>query len=161
MNQNETSILIIEDENEMQIVLKKIISKHFNIIYVASDGKAAEKIVRENKPDLILTDIEMPEQSGIDFVIKMRSEGLDIPTIIVSGSRHREHLLKALKLGIQNFVEKPFKKEDIEMAVYRALEISVREKGLLDLINKFGENSPEVKQQHKLIGLLQALSSQA
>ncbi len=111
------------------------------------------------QPDLILTDIHMPEMGGIDFIMKLRAEEKNTPIIIVSSSRDREHLIKALKLGFHDFVEKPFKRDEIEMAVYRVLEMSVRNNNLPDLIKKNGFESQEVLQQKKLIGLLQAISA--
>jgi YesN/AraC family two-component response regulator len=154
-----TSLLIAEDDPDILSLLKDIFTKHFQIIYTAENGKEAQQIVRENKPDLILTDIGMPEQNGIEFVIKMRSEGNNTPIVIISASKDREVLKKAIKLGVQDYVEKPFKKAELVMVVHRVLEIAVRKNDLHDLILKFGEESPEVKQQKKLIGLLQAINA--
>lgn len=159
MSIHETSLLIAEDDSEILGILESIFSKHFNVIYTAIDGKMAQMIVKEKNPDIILTDIEMPEVSGLDFVIKIRSEGKNTPIVMMSGARDREYLIKAIKLGIHDFVDKPFKKADVESAVHRVLEISVRENDLSEMIKKFGEDSSEVKQQKKMIGLLQAISA--
>ncbi len=160
MQNEETSILIAEDEPEILDFLTSILSKHFNVIYTANNGKTAEKIVREKKPDLILADIDMPEKNGIDFAIKMRAEGIDTPIIIVSGSKDREHLLTAIKVGIIDFIEKPFKEENLLNAVYRVLEVDNRERNLPDLINRFGKDSAIVRQHKKMAGLLRAISTQ-
>lgn len=155
-----TSILIAEDDLEVMSILKNIFSKHFDTIYTAVNGKVAQEIVRKNDPDLVLTDIQMPEASGIELIIRMRAEGKNVPIVLISSSKDRNDLMKAIKLGVQDFVEKPFKKADVEMAIHRALEIAVRNNDLPDLVSRFGSESTQVRQQKKLIGLLQAISAQ-
>lgn len=155
-----SSILIAEDDVEVMGILKNIFSKHFDTIYTAVNGKTAQEIVKKNDPDLVLTDIQMPEASGIELIIRMRADGKNIPIVMISSSQDREDLKKAIKLGVQDFVEKPFKKAEVEMAVYRALEIAVRNNDLPDMVLRFGAESTQVRQQKKLIGLLQAISAQ-
>lgn len=161
MQNQETSILIAEDDPEILSLLENIFSKHFNKIYTAANGRIAHSIVKESSPDLILTDIRMPELSGMDFIIKMRSEGNNTPVVMISSSKDRDDLMKAIKLGVQAFVEKPFKRVDVEMAIHRVLEIAVRNNDLNNMIFLFGKESKEVKQQRKLIGLLQVISARA
>jgi YesN/AraC family two-component response regulator len=161
MQIQETAILIVEDDQVILSILKNVFSKYFNVVHTASNGKIAQEMVREKNPDLILTDIQMPEVDGIDFVIKLRSEGKNTPVVMISSSKDRSYLMKAIKLGVQDFVEKPFKKADVEMAVHRVLEIAVRTNALPSLISQFGLESAEVKQQKKLVGLFQAISARA
>lgn len=161
MKIQESSILIVEDDAEIMSILMDVFTKYFNNIYTAINGKIAEEILKEKTPDIILTDIQMPEVSGIDFVIKMRSSGNDIPIVMISSSKDRAHLMKAIKLGVHDFVEKPFKKIEVEMAVHRVLEIAVRSNNLPELITKYGADSSQVRHQRKLIGLLKAISAEA
>ena len=156
---NETSILIAEDDPELMIIFQSILSKYFTHVYSATNGKIAEELAKEKKPDIIVTDIEMPEENGLSFALKMRALGDKTPIILVSGSKNREYLLQAIKVGIQNYIEKPFRAADLEAAVHRALEISTRENDLPELISKYGNDSTEVIHQRKMIGLLTALNS--
>ncbi|MDO9181809.1 MAG: response regulator [Bacteriovorax sp.] len=160
MSVNETSILIVEDDLEILSILKNIFTKHFNIIHTATNGNSAQEIVRKSNPDLVLTDIQMPELNGIEFITQLRAEGKNTPVVIMSSGKERSDLMKAIKLGVLDFVEKPFKRADIEQAVHRVLEMTVRSNDLTNLIFIFGLESKEVKQQKKLIGLLQAISAQ-
>ncbi len=91
---SKTSILIVEDELEILNLLKNIFSKHFSRVYTATNGRAGLDIVKESSPDIVLTDILMPEISGTELIVKMRSEGIDTPVIIISSSREREQMLK-------------------------------------------------------------------
>jgi DNA-binding NtrC family response regulator len=159
MKNHETSILIVEDDPEVLSVLQAIFSKYFTTVLTALNGNLAQNILKEKTPDLLLTDFQMPEVDGIELVMKMRSQGINIPVVILSSAKDRGLLIKAIKLGVQDFIEKPFKKVDLEMAVHRSLEVGVRNNNLSDLVNKFGADSFEVKKQQKLIGLLKAISA--
>lgn len=160
MSAQETSILIVDDEPEILKILINIFSKYFSTVHTATNGRVAQEIVRDSKPDIVLTDIKMPEVSGLDLVIQMRAEGINTPVVLISSSEDRNDLLKAIKLGVQDFVTKPFKRADVEQAVHRVLEMSVRNNDLTNMIFLFGKDSNEVKKQRKLIGLLQAISAQ-
>lgn len=160
MNEKEISILIVDDEPEIINILADIFAKYFPIIHTAGNGKAAMDIILKDDPDIVLTDINMPGTSGMDLVIKMRSEGKNTPVVMISSSRERDDLLKAMKLGVHEFIEKPFKRSDVESAVHRVLEMTVRNNDLPKMIFLYGKDSKEVKQQKKFVGLLQALSVQ-
>lgn len=156
----ETSIVIVDDEPEILNILQSIFSNYFKNIYTANNGKSGLDLIVEKKPDIVLTDIRMPELSGVDMVVKMRSAGINTPVVMISSSKDREHLLKAIKLGVHDFVDKPFKRADVENAVHRVLEMTVRNNDLPKIMFLYGKDSKEVKQQQKFVGLLQAMSVQ-
>jgi DNA-binding NtrC family response regulator len=155
-----TSILIVEDDLEVLNILKEVFENFFNNVHTAINGSVAQEMLADTIPDILLTDIDMPEMNGVDLVIKLRADGINIPVVMMTSNKDREFIIKAVKLGVQDFVEKPFKKKEIEMAIFRSLEIASRNNHIPDLILKFGEESIEVKKQQKRIGLLKAISAQ-
>ena len=159
MDIHQTSILIVEDNLEILDLLKNVLQRHFNTVFTATNGKLAHAIVSDKNPDLILTDIVMPEQSGIDFAIKIRAEGKTTPIIMISGTNDKDDLLKAIKIGVKDFIEKPFNVDEVEKIVHRVLEVSLREANLPEMITRYGLDSIEVLRHKRLIGLLQAISS--
>lgn len=158
MNQ-ENSILIVEDDEDILQVLVDIFSDTFGKVFTAKNGTIALDILKDNIPDILLTDLEMPGLDGVELIMKLRAEGNAVPVIILSGKCEKHFLLKAIKLGVHDFVEKPFKKETVVNAVYRVLEMKVREKDLPNMMFIFGKDSKEVKRHQKLIGLLQAIGA--
>ena len=80
-------ILIVEDENPFQDIYKAMLDDKGYIIICASDGNEAMELVRQEKPDLIITDIAMNVVSGDTFVLYLKGipEYADIPVIVVSG----------------------------------------------------------------------------
>lgn len=154
------TILIIEDEEEISVLIKTFLEKHFSNIIVAENGKMAIEILESVTPDLILTDLRMPHVSGFDFLKQLRTQGKNTPVVVISSSQDKQDVVKAMKLGVVDFLEKPFRKRDLENCVYRAIEMSVRSNSLYELVQKFGQDSKEVLKAKRLMGLLQVLNSE-
>lgn len=153
-----TSILIVEDDLDLLQTVSAFFADDFDHVLSAPDGISAYISINEQvqKPDLIFADIKMPGWDGLEFVSKLRGEGITIPVLFASGTADRDDLVKALRLGAVDFIQKPYSFKDIRMALYRVLEIARRESEMTALIDKFGELSAEVARQRRLIGLFRA-----
>ena len=152
-------ILIVEDDLNLLHYLKEFFADDFDQVVTACDGISAYLSLQEGMPDVILTDLHMPGFDGIEFITRLRADGHDTPVILASNNVDSEHLKKAIKLGVVDFLEKPYNDNDLMKAVYRVVQISSREYELPALAKKFGEDSIEVKKHQKMIGLLKAMSS--
>lgn len=155
-----TTLLIVEDDNELRSLLQNMFSKQFSTVLTAVNGKVAEEILKENTPDLVLSDLHMPEKGGIEMVKTLRAQGNDIPVVIMSSSTDRAELLKVLKLGVLDYVEKPFNRKDLEKAILRTLQVVLRTHSLPDLITMYGAESEQVKKMKKLIGLFRVINAE-
>jgi len=118
-------ILIIDDEPQIRLMLKKMLEREGFDIIVASDGKEGMKLFEKDPVDLVITDIIMPEKEGIEVILALRKGYPDVPIIAMSGGGRNppDGYLKMAKLsGVQATFEKPFKKEELLNAVKKALE---------------------------------------
>lgn len=107
------TILIIDDEVQLCISLSKLLkSKEYDILYTVDPGKVLP-LLSENKIDLVITDLKMPEISGIDLIHKIRKVYSTLPIIMVSGYASVDNVVKAMRYGAINFFEKPVKFSDI------------------------------------------------
>lgn len=104
-------IVITEDEEEV----RKRIIKHINesdneyaVIGEASDGEEAIKVVRELKPDILLTDICMPNVNGLELIKSIREIDRDMPIIVVSGYDDFSYAREAMSMGVREYLLKPF-----------------------------------------------------
>ena len=102
-------ILIIEDEESIRRVLKKVLIEENDkyLIFEAIDGVDGVEKIKSNKLDLILCDIKMPKKDGIevlDFIIKKHSE---IPVIMISGHGDLETAVESMRLGAFDYISKP------------------------------------------------------
>jgi DNA-binding response OmpR family regulator len=89
----------------------------------AKDGKEAIKLWREQKPDIIITDISMPRLNGIDMASYIRAHDKDIQIIIATAHSDTEYLLKAVELQLVKYIIKPITKEKLIGALEKSIEL--------------------------------------
>ncbi len=116
-------LLIVDDEKDLLNLLKKVLSRKCNCeIVLADNGKEAKQFVDSWKPDVVLTDIIMPDIDGLQLLSYINKVDTSISTVIMTGYGTVEMAVKALKLGAYDFFEKPFENDKIANVVKRALE---------------------------------------
>ncbi|MCG3656062.1 response regulator transcription factor [Aliarcobacter butzleri] len=103
-------VLIVEDEIKLANLIKASIKELFFKVNIAKDGIEGLKKFQSFKPDIIISDITMPNLDGLEMCQKIREES-NIPIVILSAYSQKEKLLKAIDLGISKYFIKPF---DIE-----------------------------------------------
>jgi diguanylate cyclase (GGDEF)-like protein len=100
-------ILIVDDENANIAVISEILRGEY-AVSAAKTGQAALKMVIEDKPDLILLDILMPDMNGFEVLAKLQEMDGTIPVIFISGLASVDDEEKGLKLGAVDYISKPF-----------------------------------------------------
>jgi two-component system phosphate regulon response regulator PhoB len=102
-------ILIIEDDVAFASALAKVLSSHYEPIHAAS-GMEGIKIAINDRPDLILVDIHMPEMNGFSVCEALRAKPAtrDIPIIILTGEAEPQSRVKGLDAGADDYISKPF-----------------------------------------------------
>ena len=120
-------ILIAEDEAIIRLDLKEMLEEEgLEVVGEASDGEAAMRIAREEKPDLVIMDIKMPGMDGLTAAGKIVEEGLGAVLILTAFSQ-KDLVQRAADAGAMGYLVKPFQKSDlmpaIEMAVARHQEL--------------------------------------
>lgn len=118
-------ILIVEDEKELLSSLKDLLTKAGAQVICAENGLAGAEMIHREMPDAVISDIQMPALSGLELLKKIREEGNAVPFILITGFPDNEKILTALRLGAQDFIEKPFNKEKILGAAEKALEFGL------------------------------------
>lgn len=109
--------LIIADDEE--IIRKRLIMKidwdslGFKIVGEASNGLELFNLVKERKPDAVLTDIRMPLMNGIQFMEKLKEENIDVEIVVLSGYAEFEYARRMLQLGVKAYILKPVDKEEL------------------------------------------------
>lgn len=103
-------VLIVEDEIKLANLIKASIKELFFKVNIAKDGIEGLKKFQSFKPDIIISDITMPNLDGLEMCQIIREES-NIPIVILSAYSQKEKLLKAIDLGINKYFIKPF---DIE-----------------------------------------------
>ena len=101
-------ILIVEDESKIASLLKEAINEYFYSVVIAKDGEEGLKRFKVNKPDIVITDIMMPNVNGLEMTIKIKELDELIPIIVLSAHSDKEKLLSAIDIGINKYFIKPF-----------------------------------------------------
>jgi two-component system, response regulator len=116
-------VLLVDDEPDILRLLGFFIKKRAIKITEASNGQEALKILEENKDiDLILSDIAMPEMTGIEFLEQLRDNGNKTPFIFVSAYSKQQGILENRELEFFDFVVKPIKKDFINQVLDKTFD---------------------------------------
>lgn len=108
-NINHRRILIVEDNDELRNYLSQTLSEEY-VVQVCSNGKEALTIIPEYKPELVISDIMMPEMRGDELcqAIKNNIETSHIPVILLTALNNEKDILSGLQIGADEYVVKPF-----------------------------------------------------
>ncbi len=119
-------ILIVDDEVNYRMMLRGLLEKNGFIIFEAIDGEDGIKKAGEEKPSLILMDVNMPKLKGCDAVriLKNNEDTADIPVIMVSAREDSKDLLNSFKYGASDYVRKVFHHEELLARINTHLSIS-------------------------------------
>ena len=121
MNNKPAKILIIDDEPEIRKALTAWLSEYQ--VVTAKNGREGLELVKTENPNLIITDIVMPEMEGIEFITELNKLKKYIPVIVMSGNEIGKKYLDAANiLGAVAQFEKPFDFEKLKKLVKKYLE---------------------------------------
>jgi two-component system, OmpR family, KDP operon response regulator KdpE len=113
-------ILIVDDEPQITRVLKTTLSSHGYSTRTASDGDDAVQVLKEWSPDLVITDLRMPNMDGIQLCRHVRTKS-QIPIIVLSVRGEERTKVEALDAGADDYVTKPFSTNELLARVRAAL----------------------------------------
>jgi len=113
-------VLIIDDEPQITRVLKTTLSSHGYSTRTASDGDDAVQVMKEWPPDLVITDLRMPNMDGLQLCRHLRSRS-QVPIIVLSVRGEERTKVEALDAGADDYVTKPFSTNELLARVRAAL----------------------------------------
>ena len=158
-------VLYAEDEGGVRKNVAEMLELLFKEVYVACDGKEAYRLFEEFSPDIVITDIKMPNLSGIELAKKIRKKDKNTQIIIISAYTKVDYMLEAVELALIRYIVKPITETKLFEVLERFLEMQ-KSNGIIDLIdtwvydsaNKVIKNSNKVyeltKKESHLLELL-------
>lgn len=115
-------VLVVEDNQDMQTFLRDAVLKPAGYsVLMAPDGREGLRKAVEQRPDLMVLDLQMPRLSGIEMLDLLDQHDIRIPTIVISAYGSEEMILRAFRLGAKDFLQKPFTMDEAKSAIENAL----------------------------------------
>lgn len=117
-------ILVIDDESQIRSLLRKVLEREGYKVTEAADGVEGFLAYKRKSPDLVITDLTMPEKNGLETIQEMIDDNPQVRIIAISGGGQRfpEYFLdKAAKEGARKLLKKPFTNQELLTAVADAL----------------------------------------
>lgn len=111
------TILVVEDADETRQLIKSILEKNSYIVYTATNGQEAIEAARENKVDIVISDIEMPVMDGMKLFEELHAK--QMPFIFLTSHQEILNSERAFEIGAAEYLRKPFSTEQLLTAVDR------------------------------------------
>jgi len=117
-------VLVVDDEAEMRGYLQALLSPNYRVTTVATGADALDSL-RENPPDLVISDVAMPEMDGVDLCRRIRADDQlrPLPVILLTGRQEAEARLSGIEAGADAYVPKPFDPAELEARIENLIEI--------------------------------------
>lgn len=149
------SILFLDDETALGEIITSLLSPIYEEVLYCSSPDEAKKHVTERSFSLIMTDVQMPELSGPDFIKFVRSLGRIDPVLFLTGYANKDVILSAMRLGASDVIEKPFKNDELLQTIDRVFELEKRRLQMYETLFTQKNSESKVGNQKRMIGLLQ------
>lgn len=120
------NLLIVEDEPDIREILSELLEPHAAQIQTANNGREALDLIKKGGIHAIMSDINMPIMNGFLLLTEVRTMSLLTPFVIVTAFGDKQNLLEAVRLNATDFLEKPFKTEEVIRVMKQALEFGIK-----------------------------------
>ena len=113
-SKSKLKIVIVDDSDFSRSIIRKMLTEeNMNIVGEANGAEAAIGIIKETNPNIVITDIVMPDISGIELTEKISQNFEDISVIVVSSLSQEHIVLEAIAAGASDFIAKPIQKQQL------------------------------------------------
>ncbi len=145
-------VLVVDDENVSRITLKVFSSKLGHDVFAAENGREAYRIWEEERPEIVITDWEMPEMNGLELCSRIRSgiEGAYTYIILVTGRDNIADVVEGMEAGADDYITKPFNKDELSVRIKageRIIRLQTKDVVICSLA-KLAESRDEDTGQH-------------
>ena len=140
-------VLVVDDEENLRVVLRTLLRRHGYEVETAASGEEALGMVDSFGPDVVLTDVRMPKMGGLDLLSTLKAKGNDATVIVMSAYGNMDLALEAMKAGAYDYVQKPFKPDEVVLTLRKA-----EERELLRRENRALRD--EIRKEHKFEDIL-------
>lgn len=117
MRKYKLSVLIVEDDKLSLFMYTEFLKTVVSEVYSASNGFDGIRIFRKNKPDIVITDIMMPEMDGLEMIKKIKDIDPDVKAIMISGHSDADYFIRSIDLGVDAYLLKPVDNQKLKKKI--------------------------------------------
>ena len=128
MENNSAHILVVDDDNRLRSLLQRFLRDNGFYVSVAKNAAEARERLRDYKFDLLIVDIMMPEETGLEFLEKLRRES-SVPVIMLTAMGETEDRITGLEAGADDYLPKPFEPKELVLLIKNILRRAPQEDG--------------------------------
>lgn len=152
-------ILVIDDNQEIRTYLqKKVLEPAGYVVLSASDGSEGLQRALEERPDLILLDLKLPDMYGLEILEALRDHQVEIPVILMTFYGSESIAVRAFRLGVRDYLSKPFESEEVLESISRALTESRLAQELARANDLLKQRVAELVTLHDLVKSITSIS---
>lgn len=131
MNQIMQRILVIDDDTDICLLLRRFLTKNNYEVAIAHDGNTGLVLLQEFRPDLVMTDFRLGDMDGGTILLKIKEKFPFIPVLIITGYSDIKIAVNVMKLGAYDYITKPLFPDEILLTIKNALESTESEQGCM------------------------------
>jgi two-component system, NtrC family, response regulator AtoC len=115
-------VLVVDDEENIRVVLRTVLRRHGYEVEIADSGEQALDLIDSFGPDFVLTDVRMPRIGGLELLSTLRAKNHPATVIVMSAYGNVDLAIEAIQAGAYDYVQKPFKPDEVVLALRKAEE---------------------------------------
>ena len=146
-------ILIMEDDLSVAKGLEMILSEEGHMVNLAGTGKLAMQAFKQKRFDLLVADLRLPDIDGMEVIRQIKADKPETEVIVITGYGTTATAVEAMKLGVYDFLPKPFTEDQIKTAIDEALKEHV-EKPVETITQKAETQEEKLIQKREVLGVL-------
>ena len=128
MGEHKAHILVVDDDTRLRSLLQRFLRESDFYVSVAKDAEEARERLKEYQFDLLIVDIMMPNESGLEFLKKLRQESL-VPVILLTAMGETADRIAGLEIGADDYLPKPFEPKELVLRIKNILKRTPKESG--------------------------------
>jgi CheY-like chemotaxis protein/glycine cleavage system H lipoate-binding protein len=118
---DEWRVLVVDDEEVVLASVERLLGRDHMTVEKVPSGAAALERLRSRRFDVVITDLMMPRMDGLELLRRIRADGHNTPTILITGYATVGNAMKALKAGAVEYLPKPFTRSELRGAIHRSI----------------------------------------
>ena len=115
-------LLYVKDDEDIAEEISFFLKRRVKELYVAKDGQEGIELFAKNRPDIVVTNIQMPKMDGLEMIAKIRETDAEIPIIITSAYNDIDFLSRSIELGVNGYITKPINLSHMLQSIKKAYE---------------------------------------